>query len=305
MERSAHWPHDASTTLLTNTALEIIDFITTAGDNYDAQHRYHVFADGLYAYLDELATRGHFDLVYCILDELTDKVCLTYREDTWKLKAFLARHEYDSIFAARLLAFIVRTENGMLEGTERRFCLQEFITGQYTLSDSTATLQSKYNLALLLRGITLANVERSFFYNLDLALSRTYGEDRVKIEQERGKILYEILPALTTLTLHCTHDWEQVEAAVSFLTGLSQRSDGTYAERYANPEDPIYGISRTHFQLNVRCYLQALTPRQIDCLKGNVIKPLVEALADTSEERARLLHSSKTEIQAFLNSRRT
>lgn len=180
MLRTDHYPSDASTQLLVNNAREIISGYSAQEYSKDSDSLFFTPAEEFFHCLDELANRGEYSKVYRLVNELTEKKKLTYRNDTWELKQFLFRNEDRSFFAKLLLRFILRTEYKMAEGTERRFRIKEFITGEYshlTGPDTHTTVKSEMDIVTLIREIPTINVEPIFYRVIDSILAECYHDD--------------------------------------------------------------------------------------------------------------------------------
>lgn len=177
MDKPAHYPYDASTDLLIRNAYELIPSTIPAALN---NKPFDNPIDDFYACLNELANRGDFCEIYEILNSLTENTEMYYRNDTWELKEFLKRHEIECYLFKLIRTFILRTEYGMPEGTERRFRLQEFITGEYPKligPNEHGRAKSKLDIALLIEDAPPLFLEKCFLRSIDYALIAAYKDD--------------------------------------------------------------------------------------------------------------------------------
>ncbi len=174
-----------------------------------------------------------------------------------------------------------------------KFSLNEYITGEYddwepiSPSDNPSAPRrprvgkSKRAMAKLMEGTSLDNVERTAYSNLDEMLTNAYTKDgKLDVDaylKKRNEIETAIGPAFISASLKYLSGSEQLQNAVTFLTGYS----GSKA-RWEDKEDPLYGSEEAeeYFRRKTLKYLKDQTPTQILGIRSDYRDALMEHLSE-------------------------
>ncbi|MDO4528215.1 MAG: hypothetical protein Q4C03_05475, partial [bacterium] len=216
------------------------------------QHESSKYIEPILAGLRVLNQRGDTDLVKKHLrDALSDGQIELGTHASQSLATFLMFETKDSDFTLRRFGKYINLETARVfnEGqginpdtglpknrVNRAVSLDEYATGQYIDyydADGNAVMgKSKLAMADLLKGTPVNNIERTAFKTFDEVLKDAYGDDIDGLAKARARAIDSLMPSLISAAQSFPSGSEQLVNLASFMTGLSQNSNGEWVKTY-------------------------------------------------------------------------